>query len=132
MSNNYINSKSKYKHYVLSCCGICRHVQVYKVTDAIVKENRWNSIKMCDCGGLCKVCVITKYQRPPGFAKKCRECDFRFTCATTKMSEIPITLVGLSMIKYQEFQMCIKSGIMSLSSRRDRDTICQLLEIENV
>jgi len=39
-----------------------------------------------------------------------KKCDFRFACATTRMNEIPAALVGVSTIKYQGFQMCIKSG----------------------
>jgi len=111
VSNDYIDSKSKYKHHVLGCCSKCRRIQVYKVTDAIIETSHWDSISECDaCGGKCVVCLITKYQRPPGFARKCKSCDFRFACATTRMNEIPAALVGLSTIKYQGFQMCIKSG----------------------
>jgi len=111
VSNDYVNRKSKYKHYILSCCTNCRNVQVYKVTDDVIESQQWGSIEECDeCGSPCGVCIITKYQKPPGFARKCKECNFRFTCATTRVDEIPAILVGISKFEYAGFQMCIKSG----------------------
>jgi len=111
VSKEYVNRKSKYKHHVLSCCTNCRNVQIYNVTDDIFDAGDWGSVEKCDeCESPNFTCIITKYQKPPGFARKCKKCDFRFTCATTRIDDIPIVLVGLSTIKYQGFQMCIKSG----------------------
>ena len=111
VSNDYVNRKSKYKHRILSCCTVCRNVQIYNVTDDIFDADDWGSVEECDeCESPCYVCVITKYQKPPGFAHKCKGCNYRFTCATTRIKEIPTALVGVSKFKYVGFQMCIKSG----------------------
>jgi len=111
VSKDYINHKSKYRNLVLSCCTGCRNVQVYRITDDLFDAGDWGSVEECDeCESPCNICVITKYQKPPGFARKCSKCDFKFTCATTKIEEIPTILVGVSKVKYAGFQMCIKSG----------------------
>lgn len=99
MSGDYINKKSKYKHYVLGCCVICRHIQVYKVTDDILEENNWEIVKCKKCEGFCSICILSKYQKAPGFARKCRKCDFRYTCATIRIKEMsPISIFTTTVI----------------------------------
>lgn len=102
VDSDYVNRKSAYRHFVLGCCTKCRSIQVYKVTDSIVKENSWKNIEMCnECEGFCGVCILSKYQNPPGFARKCKKCDFRFTCATVRIEEIPAILIGLTTVKFK-------------------------------
>jgi len=103
VSNDYLDRKSKYKHRVLGCCDKCRNIQVYKVTDEFVRVNNWGSIEKCDkCGGLCGICILSKHQKPPGFARKCRKCDFKFTCATTRIEEISAILIGITRVEFNE------------------------------
>ena len=102
VSDDYLKKKSKYKHYVLGCCAKCRNIRVYKVTDDVLKSNCWGSAEKCDeCGGLNSICVLSKYQKPPGFARKCKKCDFKFTCATTRMEELSTVLIGVMNIKFE-------------------------------
>lgn len=82
------NYESGYKHRVLSCCPTCRNIQVYKVTDDILEANTWSNTKCKECGVRCDICILSKYQKPPGFARKCKKCDFRFTCATIRIKEM--------------------------------------------
>jgi len=102
VSSEYLNRKSKYKHWVLGCCVKCRNIQVYRVTDSVVEAKKWWAVEKCDkCGGLCGVCILSKYQKPPGFARKCKKCNFRFTCATIRIKEIPSVLVGLTTVRFE-------------------------------
>jgi len=102
VSKDYIDRKSKYKNYVLGCCADCRHVQLYRVTDDFVIASNWGSIEKCgECEGLCYICVLSKYQKPPGFARKCNKCDFKFTCATTKIKGRSAILVGVTTMMFE-------------------------------
>ena len=102
VSSDYIKRKSKYNHRVLRCCAGCRHIQVYRVTDDVIEANNWGSLQKCEvCGGLCGMCILSKYQKPPGFARKCKKCDFKFTCATTRVEKISVILFGLTTVTFE-------------------------------
>lgn len=102
VDSDYVNRKSRYKHFVLGCCVKCRRIEVYRVTEAILVENHWGEhMEECrECGGLCGICILGKYQKPPGFARKCKKCDFRFTCATIRVEEIPAILIGQLQVEW--------------------------------
>jgi len=91
-----------YKHRVLSCCKYCRNVEIFKVTDNFMSISNWVNVEKCrKCGGACKICILSKYQKLPGFARKCKRCEFKFTCATTKIEKISAILVGISTFEFK-------------------------------
>lgn len=101
MSRDYLKLKHLYKHRVLACCYGCRRLKLYKVTDIVVEEDRWSE-KCDDCGDDVFICKVTKYQKAPGFARKCKICDFRFVCGTIRVEELPSILKGVIDVTFSE------------------------------
>lgn len=93
---------SKYRNVVLLCCAHCMTVEVQQVTDEILQEPHWSKLWECDeCDNENLVCRVTKYQKPPGFARKCKYCYFRFACGTMKIKEASATLRGLMTFTFE-------------------------------
>jgi hypothetical protein len=74
-------SKFEYKVIVLCQNEECNHIQLYRVTeDYLVHKFVMNKCR--ECNGICIVCILSRYQKSPGFARRCKNCVSRFMCAT--------------------------------------------------
>lgn len=92
----------KFNHIAIALCSKCNHIQLYGMTEVFVARNMFDSLCECyECKEHCKVCFLSKYQKPPGFARKCGNCNYKFTCATIDIKHCEPILYTVNTFKVE-------------------------------